>query len=113
MSRAEFSKQTKRDALRRAGGLCEAMIGDQRCNAPLSKGVQFDHVDADYFSKDASLENCAAICIHCHKDKTRSDVKKIAKSKRIQDRQSGLKKPRTITRWRTFSGQVVHASRDR
>jgi 5-methylcytosine-specific restriction endonuclease McrA len=91
MSRAEFSKQTKRDAMHRSGKRCEATLNGERCNAPLDRGVEFDHVDADYFSKDNSLENCAAICVTCHKAKTRSDVKLIAKSKRIQDRELGIK----------------------
>jgi hypothetical protein len=44
MSRSEFSKPTKRDALKRSGQLCEA-IGTKygldegkRCNMPLSYG---------------------------------------------------------------------------
>jgi 5-methylcytosine-specific restriction endonuclease McrA len=92
MSRAEFTTATKREALRRSGGHCEAIVEGVRCNAPLGYGVDFDHVDADYFSKDNSLENCAAICRTCHKAKTRQDVKKIAKSKRIQDRELGIKR---------------------
>lgn len=37
----------------------------------------------------------------------------IAKSKRIIKREAGVKKPRTMTRWRKFDGSIVHADRDR
>jgi 5-methylcytosine-specific restriction endonuclease McrA len=96
-----FSKPTKREALRRAGTFCEAvgpMYGlaeGLRCNAPLSYGVEFDHVILHANSKDNSLENCAAVCIRCHKWKTaKHDTPKAAKTLRQQDMASGIKKPR-------------------
>ena len=76
MSRAEFKKQTKRDALARANTRCEAMgplyglPEGVRCAADLGYGVQFDHIILDANSKDNSLENCAAVCVKCHKHKT-------------------------------------------
>lgn len=73
MPRREFKKETKRHALARSGGKCEA-VGEwyglesgQRCNAPLAYGVQFDHIDLDANSKDNSLDNCAATCPRCHR----------------------------------------------
>jgi 5-methylcytosine-specific restriction endonuclease McrA len=93
MSRAEFTKPTKRDALQRSGLLCEAvgaMYGldpGRRCNAPLGYGVEFDHVILDANSKDNSLENCAAVCIKCHKWKTaRHDTPLAAKTVRQRDK---------------------------
>ena len=50
--RYEFSKATKRQALQRSAGLCEAVGAvyglkpAERCNAPLAKGVEFDHYPA-------------------------------------------------------------------
>lgn len=95
--RAEFSKQTKRDALRRSGGLCEALgamyglAAAQRCNAPLSHGVEFDHIVLDANSKDNSLENCAAVCIKCHRWKTaKHDTPMAAKTVRMGDRHNGI-----------------------
>ncbi len=101
MSRREFSKPTKREALRRSGGLCEAtgtMYGldaGHRCNASLGYGVEFDHVILDANSKDNSLENCAAVCVKCHKVKTRThDIPKAAKTQRQKDKLGlGIKKP--------------------
>ncbi|MBL8582823.1 MAG: HNH endonuclease [Rhizobiaceae bacterium] len=93
MNRREFSKQTKREALQRSGLLCEAvgvMYGldpRHRCNAPLGYGVEFDHVILDANSKDNSLENCAAVCIKCHKWKTaKHDTPLAAKTVRQRDK---------------------------
>lgn len=101
MTRREFTKQTKREALRRSGGKCEAvgaMYGldpGRRCNAPLGYGVEFDHVILDANSKDNSLENCAAVCIKCHKWKTaKHDTPLAAKTVRQQDKNDGIDKPR-------------------
>lgn len=98
MSRAEFTKPTKRAALKRAGEKCEA-VGEwyrlprgQRCNAPLAYGVEFDHVDLEANSHDASLENCAAVCKKCHAHKTRTrDIPVAAKTLRQADKDAGIK----------------------
>jgi 5-methylcytosine-specific restriction endonuclease McrA len=103
--RREFSKPVKREALQRSGLLCEAvgpMYGlepAQRCNAPLGYGVEFDHVILDANSKDNSLENCAAVCVKCHRWKTaKHDIPLAAKTTRQRDKFGlGIKKPST---WR-------------
>lgn len=98
MSRAEFSKKTKREALRRSKMKCEAvgkMYGlerGQRCDSPLGFGVEFDHIVLDANSKDDSLENCAAVCIRCHRWKTaKHDIPMAAKTVRMQDKHLGIK----------------------
>lgn len=100
--RANFKKQTKRDALTRSGGLCEASgpmygLSAERCNAPLGYGVEFDHVILDANSKDNSLENCAAVCIKCHKWKTaKHDTPLAAKTVRQSDKARGIRKRSTF-----------------
>lgn len=98
-NRAEFKKETKRDALKRSGMLCEAVGAwyglppGRRCNAPLSAGVQYDHIILDANSKDNSLANCAAVCIKCHRHKTdKHDTPKAAKTLRQQDKANGIRK---------------------
>ena len=52
--------------------------------------------------------------VACHKEKTgKADIPRIAKTKRISDREKGIRRPRTITRWRRFDGSVVEAGRQR
>jgi hypothetical protein len=98
MARREFTKKTQRLALDRSGLRCEgvgAMYGlapGTRCNADISKSKEFDHIILDANSKDNSLENCAAVCIPCHKIKTtKHDIPMAAKTVRMQDKARGIK----------------------
>lgn len=96
-NRREFTKTTKREARKRSGMLCEA-VGSiyglqpgQRCNVPLSAGVEYDHIVLDANSKDNSLENCAAVCPKCHRWKTsHHDTPMAAKTVRMQDKANGI-----------------------
>lgn len=109
MSRAEFTKATKREALRRSGGRCEG-IGEWyglnagvRCQMPLNRGVQFDHVILDANSHDNSLENCAAVCLRCHRHKTtKRDTPLAAKTLRQQDKHRGIKRASRMRSRNTF-----------
>lgn len=120
--RYEFSKQVKREALARSGGRCEG-IGEvyglppgQRCNAPLSHGVEFDHypVPATEIASD-TLDNCMAVCRTCHGRKTRTfDIPIQAKTKRVSDKHLGITRSKhpipgsRNTPWkRKMSGQTV------
>lgn len=116
MNRREFTRPVKREALRRSGTLCEAVGGmygldaGRRCNAPLSYGVEFDHVILDANSKDNSLENCAAVCIKCHKWKSaKHDTPLAAKTVRQSDMACGIRKPPAFrSKWkRRMNGEVV------
>lgn len=123
--RNEFKKQTKRDALKRSGGLCEAqgaMYGlpadGPRCGAVLAYGVEFDHRILNANSKDNSLENCAAVCVRCHRHKTRHhDTPLAAKTLRQQDKASGVSKARGFpkkppgVRWDWKLGRNVREAR--
>jgi 5-methylcytosine-specific restriction endonuclease McrA len=114
--RREFTKQVRRDAFARCNGQCEGTpYGSERCPVKLTIGkYHYDHVIPDGLGGDPTLENCAVLCTACHKDKTTTkDVPAIAKTKRIQDRQKGIKKPRTMRTWRRFNGEIVHADRER
>lgn len=102
MSRKEFSKATKREALKRSGGECEAvgflygLPPNKRCSASLARGVHFDHVLACSNGGDNSLENCAAVCWVCHYWKTtHHDTPRAAETVRIQDKHRGISKPKS------------------
>jgi 5-methylcytosine-specific restriction protein A len=111
MSRREFSTKVKRLAFERAAGSCEG----EGCGAALTKGkFHYDHDIADFFRGEPTLSNCKVLCVACHDFKTRKkDIPAIAKTKRIQDREKGIRKPRSITGWRKFSGVGVRAARER
>lgn len=99
--RAEFSKKTKRQALERSQMKCEAigafygLDNGVRCGASLAFGVEFDHVVLAANGGDNSLENCAAVCIRCHRYKTRKhDIPTAAKTVRMQDKARGITAPK-------------------
>ncbi len=99
MSRREFSKPVKREALKRAKGQCEGVLDcGKRCETPLANNpFHFDHDIADGLGGEPVLENCVVLCVACHKFKTtKHDVPLIAKVKRIQDRENGIRKPSTL-----------------
>lgn len=110
MPRREFSRAVKREALQRSGGFCEAsgaMYGledGRRCNAPLSAGVEFDHLISDSSGGEPTLENCVCACRVCHAHKTaKIDTPKAAKIKRVQDKHLGVSKPKHRWPSRPFS----------
>ena len=50
----------------------------------------------------------------CHARQTAEiDVPAIAKAKRRERKHAGIRKPRSITRWRRFNGDPVFAGRER
>ena len=95
MKRAEFSRVTRRDALSRSGKRCEAsgprygLPEGKRCNCDLSYGVEFDHDLPDVLGGDNSLDNCRAICVRCHKHKTKGDIRQTRKADRQRDKNNG------------------------
>lgn len=89
MSRREFPKQVKRDALKRAAKCCEA------CAVPFGVKFHFDHDIADGLGGEPTLENCKVLCHICHNEKTaKHDIPLIAKTKRISDKFNGISLPR-------------------
>lgn len=114
-TRTEFSAKTKEAALQRSGGLCECQKEDgTRCGLPLRPGkIVYDHRNPDWLGGDNSLSNCQVLGWCCDKPKTAKDQADIAKVKRIRRLENGIRKPRTITRWRKFNREVVTATRER
>lgn len=114
MSRLEFTKVTKREALARSGQKCEAsgpLYGlnmDQRCYAPLAYGVEFDHFILASEGGDNSLNNCRAVCLKCHAWKTKNiDTPKAAKIKRQRDKHLGIFGSKKKIPSRPFNQQYV------
>lgn len=108
-NRAEFSKKTKRQALERSQLKCEAigaMYGldnGVKCGVSLAFGVEFDHIVLAANGGDNSLDNCAAVCIKCHRFKTQHhDVPMAAKTVRVQDKARGITAPKPKLQSRGF-----------
>src|SRR5713226_8649036 len=96
--RREFSAQTKRDAFKRSGGICEChripwLKRPNGCDVKLVAGAIFyEHVKTDFHSGDSSLENCAVLTRTCWREKTSEhDLPSIAKTKRVADLAHGIK----------------------
>lgn len=90
MSRREFPKIVKREALKRANKRCEG----EGCGALFGMKFHFDHDIADGLGGEPTLENCKVLCHACHGEKTtKHDIPLIAKTKRIQDRHNGIRPP--------------------
>lgn len=108
--RREFSAKVKLAAWERCDGRCEV----QWCNTKLHPGrFTYDHRNPDYFGGEPTLDNCQVICRECDREKTGKDAGAIAKSRRIVKRAAGIRKARTIRKWRRFSGKPVFAPRER
>lgn len=96
MSRREFTAKTRKAALKRSDMRCEAtgawygLDAGQRCGSDLAYGVEYDHIILDANSKDKSLENCAAVCIKCHRHKTANHDTPIA-AKTVAQSLMGMK----------------------
>ena len=97
--RREFSVDTKRQAYRRSGGVCEChrvwQLPTYRtgCGGKLSSGnIFYEHITPDRLDGLNNLDNCAALSKTCWKLKTQGyDRPKIDKSKRQHDRARGIR----------------------
>lgn len=107
--RQEFPGKVRLAAFERAEKRCE------RCRAILVIGkYRYNHRIPDALGGQPTLENCEVLCIGCDSEQTyKTDIPAIAKSRRIRKREAGVRKPRTMTRWRKFDGTVVNADRER
>lgn len=52
-----------------------------------------EHINPREISADDSMENRGPAHVHCAREKTKSDVKLIAKVKRVRAKHLGIKKP--------------------
>lgn len=74
---------------------------------------ELEHIIALCNGGEHRESNMAPALVAAHKVKTAADRKLKAKDDRVRKRHLGIKKPRTITRWRKMNGEPVYASRAR
>lgn len=110
MKRASLSTAARVRIFRAHNGVCHL------CGTKIQVGQAWD------VSHDVPLEiggadddtNRKPAHRSCHRDHTaKVDVPTIAKAKRREAKQLGVKRRRTITRWRRFDGSIVVAPRER
>ncbi len=108
MARREFSKSVKVAAFHRSGGYCED------CGAKLFPGsVEYDHSQEDFFGGEPTLHNCRCICKTCHRSKTTASAPVMAKTRRQEAKNAGIRKPSSMpgsraSKWkRTMDGRTV------
>jgi 5-methylcytosine-specific restriction endonuclease McrA len=94
----------------RFGGVCQG-----KCCRKLRPGDkwQADHKVAIANGGRNAERNLQLLCDWCHGKKTERDVEQKAATYRKRKATLGIKKPRTITRWRNMRGEIVTAPRDR
>ena len=110
MTGCGFDKPTQRAALDRAQGLCEAfgplygLPKGKRCNMPLTRAKEFDHLIPRSIGGDNSLRNCRVVCkTPCHAFKTaKLDTPRAAKTVRQRDKHLGISSPKQKIRSRGF-----------
>ena len=109
--RQNFHPKVMIRAWDRADGCCELC----KTGSKLIPGnIFYDHIIPDRMGGEPTLQNCQVLCRSHHDAKTfTADIPNIARAKRRQRKHVGIRKPRTITRWRKFNGDIVYASRER
>jgi 5-methylcytosine-specific restriction endonuclease McrA len=88
MARREFSRSVKVESLKRA--MRDSVIYCEMCGLPTKK-VEFDHEIPDGLGGEPTLANCVVACPQCHKGKTQTDVARIAKARRQEAKNLGVR----------------------
>ena len=102
-------RRVKMRVLDRSEGVCGI------CTVPFGDGkkIEFDHSTALVNGGEHRERNLRAVHAACHRLKTKEDVAEKARNYRKRAKAVGIKKPRTITRWRKMNGDIVIAGRER
>lgn len=88
MNRFEFTRKQRLEIWQRSGGHCEA------CKATLKVGEgEYDHVIAQGYGGENTVENGQLLCHVCHGKKTGVDKGITEKVKRIRDKHLGVFPP--------------------
>lgn len=95
-----------------------ALRSERRCvkctreTGPALKG-ECDHAIPLIIGGAHRESNLQWLCVECHSNKTKLDVRLKSKLAKSRQRNLGIRKPRTIRGWRKFDGTVVYAPRHR
>jgi 5-methylcytosine-specific restriction protein A len=62
---------------------------------PVRQQWEADHIVAVAIGGSNEPDNLQPLCVHCHKEKTKTDVTSIAKGKRMAEKHYGIKRSKT------------------
>lgn len=74
---------------------------------------ELDHIVALCNGGEHRESNLAPVLVAPHRIKTKADRRDQARARKLRKAHIGIRKPRTITRWRRFNGEIVIAPRER
>jgi 5-methylcytosine-specific restriction protein A len=109
--RKSLTRNQRAELFLQRGGIC--YLCGTRINAERGEAWEVEHVEAREISGRDDWDNLQPAHVACHKVKTKADKEIIARSNNARNNSLGIKKPRTITRWRKFNGDRVIAGRER
>jgi 5-methylcytosine-specific restriction enzyme A len=111
MKRRRLSRLQRTKIFDDAGALC--CICGARINAERGERWIVEHVVPLWANGADDETNMRPAHEKCAIAKTVAEAPVKAKSDRIRAKHLGIKKPRTMRRWRKFNGQIVVAERER
>ena len=98
--RKEFPRSVKVAAIKRATVNNEVFCEECGC---LTKGrFEIDHIKEDFYGGTPTLDNAKILCIPCHKEKTGAGAKGMAKTRKVEAKHVGAKKPKGTIQSRGF-----------
>lgn len=100
MARKNFSKSVMVACIKRATK--DNVIYCEKCGVQVKK-FQIDHINPDGLTGEPVLENAMLLCIECHSEKTKVDVARIAKAKRVEAKHLGVDTPKQKIQSRGFA----------
>lgn len=100
MKRQEFSRSVKVEAVKRATRNGE--IYCEECHVLCKSKFEIDHVIPTRMGGSAEISNARVLCRACHAEKTKADIPQIAKAKRREAKNLGVKKSTIAIKSRGF-----------
>lgn len=88
----------------RQGGRCAYCM---RKLGVAGEGIEFDHTRALINGGENREANLQALCLICHRGKTREDVAEKSKVDRVRKKALGLNRPKRKIPYRKFDGTPV------
>ena len=100
MARKEFPKSVKVAAIKRATQGKEVFC--EKCGVMTKGKFEIDHIKEDFYGGEPVLENAMILCVACHREKTSSSAKPMAKVRKVEAKHVGAIRPKGKLQSRGF-----------